>query len=394
MRQAWHSAAIRSGIDHGRIVAGGVDRSRDDGDLLARNVVALHHRRGRKARRCDDAVAARETAGPEGGEPRRRRHIGQRGDEPDRDLRCRHVGAQRAARGMRVDDIDALAVDQLFEHPRAAPDSERIDRRVSELHPLAAVRFELACKWAILRGDQRAGTPLQQRVGNVERVARDRLFAERRDDLQDRRARERAGRRLGFAIADAHRPNPFHPPGATPILGTAPLQSSHGGRLRHGFSAADLRMTDSCLKSLDVGTGPAARRIAVRVREGGTPGVFWLGGFKSDMAGTKAVALDAWAAENGRAMTRFDYSGHGESGGDFAQGTIGRWLEESVAVFDAFCRGPQVAVGSSMGGWLALLLARELSRRTRPSAGAGHRAGADRARGRLHRGADVEAFPA
>ena len=127
-------------------------------------------------------------------------------------------------------------------------------------------------------------------------------------------------------------------------------------------------MTDSCLKSLDVGMGPAARRIAVRVREGGTPGVLWLGGFKSDMTGTKAVALDAWAAKNGRAMTRFDYSGHGESGGDFAQGTIGRWLEESVAVFDAFCRGQQVAVGSSMGGWLALLLARELARRTLSSA--------------------------
>ena len=61
-------------------------------------------------------------------------------------------------------------------------------------------------------------------------------------------------------------------------------------------------------------------------------------------------------------MVRFDYSGHGESGGDFTDGTIGRWLEESLAVFDAFCRGPQVVIGSSMGGWLALLLVRELAR--------------------------------
>jgi pimeloyl-ACP methyl ester carboxylesterase len=83
----------------------------------------------------------------------------------------------------------------------------------------------------------------------------------------------------------------------------------------------------------------------------------------SDMKGTKAEALDHWAREHGRACTRFDYSGHGESGGEFRNGTIGRWLEESVAVFDNVCRGPQVVVGSSMGGWIALLLARELQRR-------------------------------
>jgi pimeloyl-ACP methyl ester carboxylesterase len=81
------------------------------------------------------------------------------------------------------------------------------------------------------------------------------------------------------------------------------------------------------------------------------------------MGGTKAAALDSWAAQHRRNCVRFDYSGHGLSGGDFTDGTISRWLEESIAVFDACCRGPQVAVGSSMGGWLALLLARELRRR-------------------------------
>src|SRR5579859_6657530 len=114
---------------------------------------------------------------------------------------------------------------------------------------------------------------------------------------------------------------------------------------------------------IDVGAPDAIRRIAVRVREGGQPGLFWLGGFKSDMQGTKAVALDAWAAERKRACVRFDYSGHGESGGDFVDGTIGQWLEESVAVFERFCAGPQVVIGSSMGGWMALLLARELAGR-------------------------------
>jgi pimeloyl-ACP methyl ester carboxylesterase len=118
---------------------------------------------------------------------------------------------------------------------------------------------------------------------------------------------------------------------------------------------------------IEVGEGNGGRRIAVRARAGGSPGLIWLGGFKSDMAGTKALALDAWAAEHGRACVRFDYSGHGESGGAFIDGTIGRWLEESVAVFERFCRGPQVVIGSSMGGWMALLLAREIARR-QPSA--------------------------
>jgi pimeloyl-ACP methyl ester carboxylesterase len=118
--------------------------------------------------------------------------------------------------------------------------------------------------------------------------------------------------------------------------------------------------------SIEVGHAPA-RRIAVRARirgdSGGGPGLFWLGGFKSDMRGTKALALDAWAAEHGRACVRFDYSGHGESGGEFVDGTIGRWLEEACAVFEQFCAGPQVVIGSSMGGWMALLLAREAKRR-------------------------------
>jgi pimeloyl-ACP methyl ester carboxylesterase len=131
-------------------------------------------------------------------------------------------------------------------------------------------------------------------------------------------------------------------------------------------------MTKGVLKFIEVGQGPAARRLAVRIRDGAAPGLVWLGGFKSDMQGTKAAALDNWAGENGRACIRFDYSGHGESGGAFVDGTIGRWLEESAAVFERFAKGPQVLIGSSMGGWLALLLSRELRQR---GAGAGSIAG-------------------
>ena len=122
-------------------------------------------------------------------------------------------------------------------------------------------------------------------------------------------------------------------------------------------------MSEDRLTSLTIESPAPARTIAVRAREGKSPGVFWLGGFMSDMKGTKAQALDAWAETQGRACLRFDYSGHGELGGDFTEGTIGRWLEESVAVFTRFAQGPQVVVGSSMGGWIALLLARELRQR-------------------------------
>jgi pimeloyl-ACP methyl ester carboxylesterase len=127
-------------------------------------------------------------------------------------------------------------------------------------------------------------------------------------------------------------------------------------------------MTECPVQNFEVGEGARACRLAVRARPGSGPGLLWLGGFKSDMLGGKAVALDAWAEAQGRACVRFDYSGHGESGGEFAAGTIGRWLNESVAVFEGFCRGPTVVVGSSMGGWLALLLARAL--RERRQAGA------------------------
>lgn len=107
----------------------------------------------------------------------------------------------------------------------------------------------------------------------------------------------------------------------------------------------------------------SGRSIAIAHRAGKEPGLFWLSGFKSDMTGSKALALDAYGARRGLAVTRFDYSGHGQSGGDFAAGTISRWLEEAEAAF-ATTSGPQIVVGSSMGGWLALLLNRALRRKS------------------------------
>lgn len=89
----------------------------------------------------------------------------------------------------------------------------------------------------------------------------------------------------------------------------------------------------------------------------GRPGVMFLGGFMSDMTGTKALALEAWAVSEGLAFTRFDYQGHGASSGRFADGTIGLWADDALAVLDAVTSGPQVLVGSSMGGWTMLLTA-------------------------------------
>lgn len=104
------------------------------------------------------------------------------------------------------------------------------------------------------------------------------------------------------------------------------------------------------------------RRIAYHLTEGQGPGVIFLGGYRSDMGGTKAVALEAWAKESGRAFLRFDYSGHGESGGDFNKLGIGDWFEDATATL-ALTTGKQVLVGSSMGGWMALLLARAFPER-------------------------------
>jgi pimeloyl-ACP methyl ester carboxylesterase len=101
-------------------------------------------------------------------------------------------------------------------------------------------------------------------------------------------------------------------------------------------------------------------RIATLHQPGDNPGLVWLGGYRSDMRGTKAETLAAYAHEHGLSFTRHDYSGHGESGGDFNEGTISRWLDESLAVFHALTQGPQILVGSSMGAWIALRMAQEL----------------------------------
>ena len=105
------------------------------------------------------------------------------------------------------------------------------------------------------------------------------------------------------------------------------------------------------------------RRIAYHQTHGQGPGVVFLGGFRSDMTGSKAVHLQDWAERSGRAFVRMDYSGHGASSGLFHDGCIGDWFEDASAVLEACTDGPQILVGSSMGGWISLLLAREYPER-------------------------------
>lgn len=117
---------------------------------------------------------------------------------------------------------------------------------------------------------------------------------------------------------------------------------------------------------LTVGAGEDTREIAYLHRPAertDTPTLVWLGGYRSDMSGTKAMEMEAVAVETGAGALRLDYSGHGQSGGDFNDGTISRWLEESIAVIDHVAPERVILVGSSMGGWIALRAAQELGKR-------------------------------
>ena len=140
---------------------------------------------------------------------------------------------------------------------------------------------------------------------------------------------------------------------------------------------------------LEVGAGNRRRRIAYRLSEGGGEGpqLLWLPGFLSDMASTKAAAVAEWAEANALPLMRFDYSGHGRSSGALLEASIGDWLEEVTAVWGLMGERPRIVIGSSMGGWTALLLARQLAKAGRSSTA--RRSRADRAGFRHDRSLDV-----
>ena len=140
---------------------------------------------------------------------------------------------------------------------------------------------------------------------------------------------------------------------------------AHPGAVRSGVTKSEPNVSDGQPQVFIVGNAPNQRRIAFRRRapvRSKSPGVVWLSGYRSDMDSTKATALDAEAERRGLGLLRFDYSGHGRSDGRLEDGTISRWLEETLALVRAQSEGPQIVVGSSMGGYLALLAARALNK--------------------------------
>jgi len=110
-------------------------------------------------------------------------------------------------------------------------------------------------------------------------------------------------------------------------------------------------------------TTDQGRMLAYHRFSGRGPGVVFLGGLRSDMTGTKAVHLEAWARRSGREFLRFDYSGHGESSGEFTEGCVGDWAEDAMAAITTLTDGPQILVGASMGGWISLLMAKRIPER-------------------------------
>ena len=135
-----------------------------------------------------------------------------------------------------------------------------------------------------------------------------------------------------------------------------PVAGLSGGVMRAGLSIVNAPGHDARMETAYL-TTPQGRRVAHVRTPGQGPGVVFLGGFRSDMTGTKALHLEQWARATGRAFLRLDYSGHGQSSGAFEDGCIGDWAADALAALDALTEGPQVLVGSSMGGWIALLLA-------------------------------------
>jgi pimeloyl-ACP methyl ester carboxylesterase len=123
-------------------------------------------------------------------------------------------------------------------------------------------------------------------------------------------------------------------------------------------SVSSPSVTDPELQFLDLEGAGVSRRVAYLKRPGTGPTLVWLGGFKSDMASTKAARIDAWCAAKGRAMVRMDYAGHGASSGNFRDFVFSDWIADAQAVLTRVVDGPAVIVGSSMGGWIATLIAK------------------------------------
>jgi pimeloyl-ACP methyl ester carboxylesterase len=247
---------------------------------------------------------------------------------------------------------------------------ERVFGRRREADEEAADRLQFAGQPARIGRHQRPRAGFRERRGHGERRPFIAARSERRDDLEDRTAGERSVRPAPERRerVQAHVRPRLEREGVADELtrgeGSAKPASPRASRAR-GAISSEPSVSDGQPQTFIVGDAPNQRRIAFRrrapMRDGG-PGLVWLSGYRSDMDSTKASALDAEAERRGLGLLRFDYSGHGRSDGRLEDGTISRWLEETLAVVRAQSEGPQILVGSSMGGYLALLAVRALSK--------------------------------
>ena len=247
---------------------------------------------------------------------------------------------------------------------------KRVFGRRREADEEPADRLQFAGQPARIGRHQRPRAGFRERRGHGERRPFIAARSERRDDLEDRTAGERRVRPAPERRerVQAHgRPRLERESVADELTrgeGSAKPASPRASRAR-GAISSEPSVSDGQPQIFIVGDAPNQRRIAFRrrapMRDGG-PGLVWLSGYRSDMDSTKASALDAEAERRGLGLLRFDYSGHGRSDGRLEDGTISRWLEETLALVRAQSEGPQILVGSSMGGYLALLAVRALSK--------------------------------
>ena len=325
-----------------------------------------------------------------------------------------------------MNEIDALGRDQVGERARVARRGERIGAFGDEPHPFAAEALQFAVERAVFGGDDDTRAGAQQRDRGIDRRARRRRLGQRGQDLQHGRAGQAAHAR---ASAPGLRSTPCRLPMRVPAaispcvpprdcgethtrmaaLGAQRSVTVHSPSARHAYPPVavapggrrDRFMSHSSPNFLKLGTRfrrTVNRGPARRSGTGARPGLFWLGGFKSDMKGTKAEALSALGARKRPRLRALRLFRPWRIRAAISRaGTIGRWLEESLAVFDGACAGP-AGGGRLLDGRLDRAVA---GARTAPpqgggqGRGAGHRrAGADRAGGRFHRGADVAALPA
>ncbi len=259
-----------------------------------------------------------------------------------------------------MDKIDVFRFEELREPPRVHRERQRAFRRGGKRRMQAAHGLQFGGELARFRGDQRPRSRLDQRRRHRQRRALVAARGGRRHDLENRSARKRRCRAApeGKKRVLAHEVARL----TAPPVSAKPREEARADEPARHVAKDTKIVTEPSL--FTVGSPPDRRRIAFRRRapaRRGRPGLVWLCGYRSDMDSTKATALDAEAERLGLGFLRFDYSGHGKSEGRLDEGTISRWLEEALAVIRARTKGPQILVGSSMGGYLALLATRALN---------------------------------